>query len=130
MDQFPPFPKDTGRRPVPGREVRVESVGVCGYGAGREQAAVCPYGYVDVAVDLTPSGDAIRVELAVEQPGGAELVSVTMIDHCRPEIDRRLVLRRPPEPGVHTLHVGVFFRDELVDHVQKCFSFGSPEGPA
>ncbi len=60
MDQFPSFPAD--RRLVPGREVRIESVGVCGYGAEQGQTAVCPYGYVDVAVDLTPSvrGDPRR----------------------------------------------------------------------
>lgn len=131
MAQFPSFQKDADRRPVPGREVRVESVGVCGLRAKRAepaQAAVCPHGYVDVAVDLTPSAEAIRVELAVEEPGGAELVSMTMIDNCQPALDRRLHLRRPPEPGVHTLHVGVFCRDELIDHVQKCFSFSASPG--
>lgn len=127
MDPLPPFL--AGRRPVPGREVRVESVGVCGRPAEPGQAAICPYGYVDVAVDLTPSAEAIRVELAVEQPGGAELVSVAMIGNCRPEIDRRLILRRLPEPGVHTLHVGLFFGDELIDHVQKRFSFDPPDEP-
>ena len=129
MGQFPSFP--TERRPVPGREVRIESVGVCGRRAERAQgmqAAVCPYGYVDVAVDLTPSAEAIRVELAVEEPSGAELASMTMIDNCQPALDRRLHLRRPPEPGVHTLHVGVFYRDELIDHVQKSFSFSDPPG--
>jgi hypothetical protein len=133
MGRFPSFPTD--RRPVPGQEVRIESVGVCGRRVERGQMAICPYGYVDVAVDLTLPGEAIRVELAVEEPSGAELVSMTMIDNCQPALDRRLHLRRPPEPGVHTLHVGVFHGDELVDHVQKRFSFpalpgeqaGSPE---
>ena len=126
MGQFPSFPQ--GDRPVPGREVRIESVGVCGLRAKRAEAAVCPYGYVDVAVDLTPSAEVVRVELAVEEPGGAELVSMTMIDNCQPALDRRLQLRRPPEPGVHTLHVGVFYRDELIDHVQKRFSFSASLG--
>jgi len=102
------------------------------------QVAVCPYGYVDVAVDLTPSAEPVRVELAVEEPSGAELASMTMIDNCQPALDRRLHLRRPPEPGAHTLHVGVFCRDELIHHVQKRFSFsdspgeqaGSPGEPA
>jgi len=88
---------------------------------------ICPYGYVDVAVDLTPSGERTRVELAVEAPSGAELVSMTMIDNSQPMLDRRLHLRRPPEPGVHTLHVGVFYGDDLVDHVQKQFTFAPPQ---
>ena len=92
--------------------------------------AVCPHGYVDVAVDLTPSAEPVRVELAVEEPGGAELVSMTMIDNCQPALDRRLHLRRPPESGVHTLHVGVFYGDDLIDHVRKHFSFdASPREP-
>jgi len=127
MDQFPPFPHETGRRPVSGRQVRVESVGVCGHGPQPGQPVAGLHGYVDVAVDLTPSCEPIHVELAVEQPSGAELVSLTMIDHCCPQLDRRLHLRRPPEPGVHTLHVGLFFQDELIDHVQKRFSFEPPE---
>jgi len=133
MDQFPPFPNDTDRPPVPGREVRIESVGVLGWQAERAEqghAAICPYGYVDVAVDLTPSAERTRVELAVEEPSGAELVSMTMIDNLQPALDRRLQLRRPPEPGVHTLHVGVFYGDDLVDHVQKRFSFAAPPGGA
>jgi len=126
MGQFPSFV--AGLRLVPGREVRIESVGVCGLRADRGQAAICPHGYVDVAVDLTPSVEPIRVELAVEEPSGAELASMTMIDNCQPALDRKLHLRRSPEPGVHTLHVGVFYRDELIDHVQKSFSFSDPPG--
>ena len=136
MGQFPSFPKDADLRLVPGREVRIESVGVCGLRADRGQTAVCPYGYVDVAVDLTPSAERTRVELVVEEPSGAELVSMTMIDNCQPALDRRLHLRRPPEPAAHTLHVGLFYGDDLIDHVQRRFSFsaspdeghaGSPE---
>ena len=123
-------PSPIGGRLVPGREIRIESVGVCGLRADRGQTAVCPHGYVDVAVDLTPSAEAIRVELAVEEPSGAELVSMTMIDNLQPALDRRLQLRRPPEPGVYTLHVGVFYGDDLVDHVQKRFSFAAPPGGA
>ena len=134
MGPISSFPDD--RRLASGREVRVESVGVCGRPADGVQAAVCPYGYVDVAVDLTPSAEPIRVELAVEEPGGAELVSMTLIDNRQPALDRRLHLRRPPEPGMHTLHVGLFYGDDLIDHVQRRFSFptlpgeghaGSPE---
>ena len=135
MGQFPSFV--AGLRLVPGREVRIESVGVCGLRADRGQAAICPHGYVDVAVDLTPSVEPIRVELAVEEPSGAELVSMTMIDNRQAALDRRLHLRRPPEPAAHTLHVGLFYGDDLIDHVQRRFSFptspdegraGSPEG--
>ncbi len=137
MDKSSSFPTD--RRPVPGREVRIESVGVCGQLADQGQTAICPYGYVDVAVDLTPCTERTRVELVVEAPSGVELVTMTMIDNCQPMLDRRLHLRRPPEPGVHTLHVGVFYGDDLIDHVQKHFSFaashhegqaGSPEESA
>jgi len=128
MSPVPSFPAD--RRLASGREVRIESVGVCGRQAEPAEMAVCPHGYVDVAVDLTPSAEPVRVELAVEEPGGAELVSMTLIDNCQPALDRRLHLRRPPEPGVHTLHVGVFYGDDLVDHVQKRFSFAAPPGGA
>ena len=116
---------------MPGREVRIESVGVCGRRAEQAQrmhTAICPHGYVDVAVDLTPCSEGTRVELAVEAPSGAELVSMTLIDNCQPMLDRRLHLRRPPEPGVHTLHVGVFYGDELIDHVQRQFSFEPLQG--
>jgi hypothetical protein len=125
MDQFPSFP--AGRRPVPGREVRIEGVGVCGRQPEPGPMPICLYGYVDVAVDLTPSDERTRIELAVEAPSGAELVTMTMIDNSQPLLDRRLHLRRPPEPGVHTLHVGVFYGDELIDHVQKQFGFAPPQ---
>ena len=140
MDRSFSLPAD--RPLVPGRDVRIESVGVCARQAQRAErtlAAVCPYGHVDVAVDLTPSAEPTRIELAVEEPDGAELVSVTIIDNCQPALDRRLHLRRPPGPGVHTLHVGVFYGDDLIDHVRKHFSFdasphepqpGSPQEPA
>ena len=95
-----------GRKPVGGREVRIESVGVNAPDRYR----------VDVAVDLTPSMDGVRLEVAVEEPSGAELVSMTLIDNRDWTVDKRMHLRRPPEPGVHTLHVGVFFQDELIHH--------------
>ena len=117
------------RQSVSGRQVRIESVGVCALDCRR----------VDVAVDLTPSPEGTRIELAIEEPSGAELVSATVIGNCQPVLDRRLHPRRHPEPGVHTLHVGVFYQDELIDHVQRQFTFplpgpapepGSPEQPA
>jgi hypothetical protein len=83
---------------------------------------------VDVAVDLSPSMEGIRLELAVEEPSGAELVSMTLIDHHEAAIDRRMHLRRAPEAGVHTLHVGVFYQDTLVDHVRREFSFPDEAG--
>lgn len=111
MYQLPSLPAN--RRPVSGREVRIESVGVNAPDRYR----------VDVAVDLTPSMEALRVELAVEEPGGGELVSMSLIDHREWMIDRRMHLRRAPEPGVHILHVGVFLNDELIDHARREFSF-------
>lgn len=106
----------TQRRPVLGPEVRIESVGV--YAPNRHR--------VDVAVDLTPSLDGIRLEIAVEEPSGAELVSMTLVDNRDRMVDRRLHLRRAPEPGVHVLHVGIFYQDELIHHVRQEFDFPEP----
>lgn len=115
MYELSSFPGN--RRRVAGAEVRIESVGV--YAPDRHR--------VDVSVDLTPSMEGVRLEMAVEEPSGAELVTMTLVEHREPAVDRRMHLRRAPEPGVHTLHVGIFYHDELVHHVRTEFRF--PDGP-
>ena len=112
-------PLDRQPAKQPGCEVRIESVGVCALDRCR----------VDVAVDLTPSAEGTRIEVVIEAPSGAELVSATVIDNRQTTLDRRLHVRRPPEPGTHTLHVGVFYHDALIDHVQKQFTFPPPDEP-
>lgn len=104
-----------GRTPVPPAEVRVEEVGVNALDRRR----------VDVAVDLTPCLEPLTLELVIVGPAGDELASTLAVDSREWMLDRVLHLRQDAGPGLHTLHVGVFYHDRLVARADRAFEFPS-----
>ena len=102
-----------GHGPVPATEIKIESLGLNPLDPRR----------VDVAVDLTPARDPVRVEFAIVAPGGEEVCSTTLVHNRDWALDRILHLRRDAGPGEHVLHVGVFYEDELVAHAARRFLF-------
>jgi len=101
------------RAPVPASEVRVESVGVNPLDRRR----------VDVAVDLTPCLQPVNVEMVIVGPDDDELCSTLIVHNREWMLDKILHLRRDAGPGEHTLHVGVFFGEELVARAARAFWF-------
>jgi hypothetical protein len=106
-----------GRAPVPVAEVRIESVGVNPLDRRR----------VDVAVDLTPCLQAVNVELVIVGPDDDELCSILLVQNRQWMLDKVMHLRRDAEPGDYTLHVGVFFEDQLVTRAARTFPYPPPE---
>lgn len=102
--------------PVPPSQVRVESVGVNPLDRRR----------VDVAVDLTPCLEPIHVEMVIVGPQDRELCNIQLIHNRDWALDKVMHLRQDAQPGDHTLHVGVFFDDELVARAARKFSFPLP----
>lgn len=102
-----------GRAPVPAAEARIQEVGVGPRDARR----------VDVAVDITPCFEALRVEFAIVGPDGAEWASATLLDNRDWELDKMLHLRRDAEPGAYILHVGLFHGEQLIHHLIKPYSY-------
>ena len=109
-----------GRGPVPAAEIKIEGLGLNPLDLRR----------VDVAVDLTPARDPVRVELAIVAPDGQEVSSTTLVHNRDWALDKILHLRRDAGPGEHVLHVGVFYGDELVAHVARRFLFPQAAGTA
>ena len=105
-----------GRGPVPATEIEIEAVGLNPLDRRR----------VDVAVDLTPAREPVRVELAIVGPDDEELCSTTLVHNRDRMLDKVLHLRRDAGPGEHVLHVGVFYEDELVAHAARRFVFPPP----
>lgn len=101
------------RAPVPPTQIHIESVGVRAVDLRR----------VDVAVDLTPCVQAVRVEMAIVSPDDDEMASVTLLHNRDWELDKMMHLRQDAGPGEYTLHIGVFFDGELVNHVARQFAF-------
>ena len=80
---------------------------------------------VDVAVDLDPGATPLTVEMVIVGPHDQELCSMLVV-HCRDrELDKIMHLRADAEPGEHTLHVGLFCDEELLDHAVRRFSFAA-----
>jgi hypothetical protein len=84
---------------------------------------------VDVAVDLATCGEPLSVEMVIVGPGGDELCSVLVVHSRDRMLDKVMHLRADPEPGEHTLHVGLFRDEDLLDHAIRRFSFPAA-GPA
>jgi hypothetical protein len=89
---------------------------------------------VDVAVDLSalapvgrwgggagPSA-CPRLELAVESPTGRHVGSASVIECSKSALDLVIHLRGDPEPGEHTLHVGLFWGETMLQHERRTFS--------
>ena len=100
-----------GRGPVPLAQVRIESVGVNPLDARR----------IDVAVDLTPCQQAMRLEMAIVGPDDQEWSSITVVHNREWTIDRIMHFRQDALPGEYCLHVGVFDDRDLVHHVARRF---------
>jgi len=94
-------------------EIRIESVGINPLDRRR----------VDVAVDLTPCRQPVRVELVIVGPDDTELCSVTLLNNRRWMVDKILHLRRDARPGTYILHIGVFYEKRLVAHAARSFVF-------
>ena len=105
------------RIPVPASRIEIESVGVNALDQRR----------VDVAVDLTPFRDPVKVELVIVGPDDEELCSTVLLDNREWQLDRVLHLRRDAQLGEHILHVGVFYDDEIVVHAARSFVFPPAE---
>ena len=114
LSEIPPF---ANQAPVSPANIRVESVGVNALNRR------C----VDVAVDLTPCREPVTVEMAIVGPNDDELCSIVLIYNREPMLDKIMHLRRDAQPGVHTLHVGVFYENELVAQAARRFTFPPAE---
>jgi hypothetical protein len=82
---------------------------------------------VDVAVDLTPLKEAVDVELVIVGPSDDELCSIVLVENREWMLDKVMHLRQDAEAGEHTLHVGVFFENELVARAARRFTMPRPE---
>ncbi len=104
-----------GRPPVPVTEIEIEGVGVIALDRRRG----------DVAVDLTPFRDPVKIEMVIVGPDDEELCSTMLIDNRQWELDRVMHLRQDAQPGEHVLHIGVFDGEELITRAARSFSFDS-----
>jgi hypothetical protein len=78
---------------------------------------------VDVAVDLTPCTQAVDVELVLVGPNDDELSSILLVANREWMFDKIMHLRQDAEPGLYTLHVGVFHEKTLVARDARRFAF-------
>ena len=82
---------------------------------------------VDVAVDLVLGPEPLSVELVIVGPDDKELCSVQVVHNHQAALDKTMHLRADAEPGEHTLHVGLFRDEELLDHAVRHFAFPAAE---
>ena len=78
---------------------------------------------VDVAVDLTPCLKPVNVEMVIVAPDDSEASCVLLIDNREWMLDKIMHLRKEAQAGEYTLHVGVFYENELVARAVKRFTF-------
>ena len=98
---------------VPKPEARIEAVAV----------RAIDFRRVDVAVDLTPSSVPLTMDMVIVGPSDDELCSILIVDNREYYVDRIMHLRQDARPGVHTLHVGLFQDNLLVDRASRTFEF-------
>ncbi len=110
-------PFSSGRPPVPVSEIRIESVGVNPLDGRR----------VDVAVDVTPCSQPVDMDLVIVGPDDDECCSIRLLQNREWMLDKIMHLRKDPGPGEYTLHVGVFYENELVTRAERQFTFSLPE---
>jgi hypothetical protein len=99
--------------PVPPDRIQVEGVGVNPLDGRR----------VDVAVDLTPCLKPVSVEMVIVAPDGSEVSCILLIDNREWMLDKIMHLRQGAGAGEYTLHVGLFYENELVARAAKRFAF-------
>jgi len=102
---------------VPPEEIEITGVGLNALDRHR----------VDVAVDLTPFLEPVRVEMVIVAPEDKEVCSTSIVHNRDWMIDKMLHLKRDAGPGEHVLHVGDFHEDELVAHAARRFVFPAVE---
>jgi len=102
-----------GEAPVQPHKMLVLSVGVNPLDMRR----------VDVAVDLTPCTEPVKVEMVIVGPDDDELCSLLLVENRTWMIDKIMHLRKDAQPGGYVLHVGVFYNDELVTRAARRFAF-------
>jgi hypothetical protein len=102
----------SAERTAPGA-ARIECVGVHAMDRRR----------VDVAVDLAYGPEPLTIEMVIVGPGDQELCSVLLVHTRELMLDKVMHLHSDAEPGEHTLHVGLFRDEELLDHAIRRFSF-------
>jgi hypothetical protein len=78
---------------------------------------------VDVAVDLTPCKEPVKVEMVIVGPDDDELCSLLLVENRAWMIDKIMHLRKDAQPGEYVLHVGVLYKDELVTRTARRFAF-------
>ena len=110
MSQEANLPNDAR---VPGPGARIEAVAVRAIDSRR----------VDVAVDLNPSGAPVTMDMVIVGPSDDELCSILIVDNRETCVDRIMHLRQDARPGAHTLHVGLFHGNLLVDRASRTFEF-------
>ena len=108
---------------VPPDRIQVEGIGVNPLDGRR----------VDVAVDLAPCLKPVNVEVVLVAPDDSEVSCILLIDNREWMLDKIMHLRQQAQVGEYTLHVGVFYEDELVARAAKRFTFppaslGDPHG--
>lgn len=108
---------DMNAAPVPPAQIRIESVGVRALDRRR----------VDVAVDLTPCREPVDIEMVIVGPRDDELCSILLLQNREWMLDRIMHLRRDAEAGMHTLHVGLFYEEELLTRTARRFTFSLAE---
>jgi hypothetical protein len=106
------------RSPVPPDQIQIESVGVNPLDRRR----------IDVAVDLTPCLDPVKIEMVIVGPDDEELSSILLVQNREWMLDKILHLREDAREGGYVLHVGVFAEEELVAHAARRFHFPQVEG--
>lgn len=99
--------------PVPPDRVQVEGVGVNALDGKR----------LDVAVDLTPCLKPVNVEMVIVAPDDSEVSSILLIENREWMLDKIMHLRQAAQAGEYTLHVGVFYEDELTARAVRRFTF-------
>lgn len=110
MSQVPLF---ADRAPVAPADVCIESMAVNALDKRR----------VDVAVDLIPCQKPVTIEMVIVGPNDEELSSILLIDNREWMLDKVMHLRQDAQKGLYTLHVGVFFENELVARAARDFTF-------
>ena len=104
---------DMNHPPVQAAEMRILSVGVRALDLRR----------VDVAVDLTPCREPVDIEMVIVSPQDDELCSILLVQNREWMLDKIMHLREEAGVGAYTLHVGVFYEDELLTRTARRFAF-------
>lgn len=102
---------------MPAAQARIEGLGVNAIDRRR----------VDVAVDLTPCLEPVDVDMVIVGPQDDELSCLRLVQSRDWTLDKVMHLRQDAQSGEHTLHVGIFYKEGLVDRAVRRFTFPQSE---